>query len=99
METIQLLQFECDQCGLQIGRPVQLIRPEAFIKGHNRTMLTQFWCSRCRAPQAYRIKFGRDKDRNIIASIKDRIDPDSLLIPRANPTGITIRPKQKSYKR
>lgn len=92
---MQQLLLSCNQCGHQHTKYIQLIAPEAYTTPANATMLKQFWCQKCSAPLAYRIKFSRDENKQVVAAIAHQIDPSSVPTPQPPETGITIRPRQK----
>jgi len=90
-------KFPCDQCGKVNERIIKPIDPYDFTDRKKATMLTQYWCVHCQSPQAFRLQFTRDIKKNIKVKVKHRVKTSSLLLPKV-PVGITIRPKQKSYK-
>ena len=61
-------------------------------------MLKLFRCSVCQANQAFRVKFKRDKNKDVVAEIGWRVDPSTIPTPKPVGSGITIRPKAKSYR-
>jgi hypothetical protein len=95
----QQLKLVCNQCKHTHTKDIQLISPEAYTNPAGASMLKQFWCEKCNTPLAFRIGFSRNTEKQIVATLTHQVDSNSVPTPRAPETGITIRPRQRSYKK
>lgn len=100
MDDFQPIKLACEDCKTEHLKLIKAVKPEDFINPKNATVLTQFWCSKCGKPQAFRLKFTRMKDDTIKMEVTKRIDAKSLLVPNSDKPdrAISARPKQKSMR-
>ena len=95
--TIQV-EVECESCKKKNTRYVVTIAPEAFTNSRKPSITSVFWCDHCHATIAVKYKFVRI-DGAISIEAKEIKNGKKVYKVKPPSTGITIKPKQKNFKK
>ena len=90
--------IQCPECQAPNKREiVNPIHPGAYTNPADAGMSSTFWCEACSCPLTVRFTFSLGRNNNIkVTTTEVRLEKGSYQYKPFG--GITIRPKQKSYK-
>lgn len=87
------ISVKCNECAALNIREVKLMDPDIFHPDGTKSVLSQYWCSKCNAVQVIRYEFMKNKKGEITAQLKARIDSTSISVPKQTDIGFIVRPK------
>ncbi len=88
--------IKCPECQAQNPKKVEPIHPHAYTDQSKAGVSSTFWCRACDCPITVRYLFSLDKNGTLKTTIRElKVEKGNY---RLKPfSGLTIKPKAKSY--
>tara|TARA_Y100000310_G_scaffold118047_2_gene116780 strand:- start:8790 stop:9080 length:291 start_codon:yes stop_codon:yes gene_type:complete len=88
---------QCPDCKTPNTRDIEPLHPGGYTNEEDAGISSTFWCNGCACSITARYSFSLDSRENIKVTVTE-VKKDSSKYQLRPFSGITIRPKQKSYK-